>query len=122
MGLLAVGVDLAREMAGGYRPSVEIDLSLRALPGYALLSLGRGLVALVNTFNPDRIVIGGGVAGMGSMLIDPALAEVRACAMPPARDGVRIARSVLGDRAGALGLAALLTERLGTAPAGYDQG
>src|SRR5512133_2823806 len=38
-------VHLAREWTGALRPAVEIDLSLRALPGYALLSLSRGLAA-----------------------------------------------------------------------------
>jgi glucokinase len=73
--------------------------------------LGRGLIALVNIFNPDRIVIGGGVAKIGAMLIDPALAEVRARAMPPARYQVTIALSELGDRAAALGLASILADR-----------
>jgi NitT/TauT family transport system permease protein len=38
-------VRLAREWTGALRPAVEIDLSLAALPGYALLSLSRGLAA-----------------------------------------------------------------------------
>jgi NitT/TauT family transport system permease protein len=38
-------VHLAREWTGALRPAVEIDLSLAALPGYALLSLSRGLAA-----------------------------------------------------------------------------
>src|SRR5512142_857832 len=38
-------VGLAREWTGALRPAVEIDLSLGALPGYALLSLSRGLAA-----------------------------------------------------------------------------
>jgi len=46
----AVGVavalfDVGREWTGELRPAVEIDLSLGALPRYALLSLARGLVA-----------------------------------------------------------------------------
>jgi NitT/TauT family transport system permease protein len=40
-------VHLARDWTGALRPAVEIDLSLRALPGYALLSLSRGLAAYV---------------------------------------------------------------------------
>src|SRR5512140_678505 len=40
-------VHLAREWTGALRPAVDIDLSLRALPGYALLSLSRGLAAYV---------------------------------------------------------------------------
>ena len=38
-------VRLAREWTGALRPAVQIDLSLAALPGYALLSLSRGLAA-----------------------------------------------------------------------------
>lgn len=38
-------VRLAQEWTGVYRPAVEIDLSYRALPRYALLSLSRGLAA-----------------------------------------------------------------------------
>jgi NitT/TauT family transport system permease protein len=40
-------VHLAREWTGALRPAVEIDLSLGALPRYALLSLSRGLAAYV---------------------------------------------------------------------------
>src|SRR5262245_2301878 len=43
--LFAALIGFARHWIGGYRPAAEIDLSLRALPGYTLLSLGRGLVA-----------------------------------------------------------------------------
>jgi NitT/TauT family transport system permease protein len=38
-------VRLAAEWTGEYRPAVEIDLSISALPRYALLSLSRGLAA-----------------------------------------------------------------------------
>ncbi len=47
VGLLALSIDFAREWRTAYRPSVEIDLSVRALPGYALYSLSRGLTAYV---------------------------------------------------------------------------
>ena len=40
-------VRLAQEWTGALRPTVEIALSIRALPGYALLSLSRGLAAYV---------------------------------------------------------------------------
>ncbi len=38
-------VHLSREWTTAYRPAIEIDLSLSALPRYALLSLSRGLAA-----------------------------------------------------------------------------
>src|SRR5712692_10005060 len=37
----------AQQWTGALRPAVEIDLSIRALPKYTLLSLSRGLVAYV---------------------------------------------------------------------------
>ncbi|HEX7489486.1 MAG TPA: ABC transporter permease subunit, partial [Anaeromyxobacteraceae bacterium] len=37
----------AQSWTGALRPAVDIELSLRALPGYAALSLGRGLAAYV---------------------------------------------------------------------------
>ncbi len=40
-------VHLAHQWTGALRPAVDIDLSLSALPGYALLSLSRGLAAYV---------------------------------------------------------------------------
>ncbi|HEU4382349.1 MAG TPA: ABC transporter permease subunit [Anaeromyxobacteraceae bacterium] len=40
-------VSLAQEWTGAPRPTVDIDLSVGALPGYALLSLSRGLAAYV---------------------------------------------------------------------------
>jgi NitT/TauT family transport system permease protein len=40
-------IRLAQEWTGALRPTVEIDLSLGALPRYALLSLSRGLAAYV---------------------------------------------------------------------------
>jgi NitT/TauT family transport system permease protein len=40
-------IGLAHQWTGALRPTVEIDLSVSALPGYALLSLSRGLAAYV---------------------------------------------------------------------------
>jgi NitT/TauT family transport system permease protein len=44
-GVLLAGTRLAEAATAPMRPAVEIDLSLAALPGYTLLSLGRGLAA-----------------------------------------------------------------------------
>jgi glucokinase len=75
--------------------------------------LGLGLTAIANLFDPEVIVLGGGVMRTGAMLLDPAVAVLRERAMPPARDHVRVALAALGDRAGVLGVAALARERPG---------
>jgi len=45
IGLLFGLIDVAREWTGQHRPSIDIDLSLWALPRYTFFSLSRGLLA-----------------------------------------------------------------------------
>ncbi len=73
--------------------------------------LGAGLVTLVNIFNPEVIVIGGGAAEAGELLLGPARGVLQARGSRPARDQVRIVPAALGPDAGFIGAAALaLTE------------
>ena len=67
--------------------------------------LGVGLVNLVNIFNPEVIVVGGGMAKMGDLLLDPARQVVTDRAFPVAAKAVRIVTTQLGDDAGMLGAA-----------------
>ena len=72
--------------------------------------LGKGLANLINLFNPERIVIGGGLANNWSLFAPAMRARVRAEAMRvPLRD-VRIVRAQLGDYAGIVGAAVLVWE------------
>ena len=50
--------------------------------------LGYGLVGVVNVFNPEVIVIGGGAVRAGDLLLEPARAVLFDGAMPPVREGV----------------------------------
>jgi glucokinase len=70
--------------------------------------LGIGLVNLVNIFNPQLILIGGGLARMGQMLIQPATKVVneRAYELPARAASIELAR--LGADAEALGAVALV--------------
>jgi glucokinase len=72
--------------------------------------LGVGLASLVNMLNPEVIVIGGGVIGAGEMLLAPAREEMRARALPPARDAVAIRPAGFGAEAGMIGAALLADE------------
>ena len=69
--------------------------------------LGAGLVTLVNIFNPEVIVIGGGAAAAGELLLGPARDVLQARGSRPARDQVRVVPATLGPDAGFIGAGAL---------------
>jgi len=70
--------------------------------------LGCGLASVVNLLNPDRIVIGGGVANAWPLFAPTLQRTIRAEAMQiPART-VRVVRAQLGDQAGVIGAAVLV--------------
>jgi glucokinase len=65
--------------------------------------LGAGISSLVNVFNPEVVVIGGGFAAAGDILLEPAREFVAREALPPGRDLVRIVPAELGPEAGVVG-------------------
>jgi glucokinase len=71
--------------------------------------LGAALASFANVFDPDVIVIGGGVAAAGELLLGPARREVRARALPPMNE-TEVANAALGPDAGMIGAAALALE------------
>ncbi len=73
--------------------------------------LGLALANLVDVLNPQMIVIGGGVAAAGNLLLRPARETMQQWAQPLAVKQVRIRRSRLGARAGLLGAAKLCFDR-----------
>ena len=72
--------------------------------------LGYGLVGVVNLFNPQVIVIGGGAVRAGDLLLEPARAVVAERALPPPREAVSIVPAHFGDESGMIGAALLALE------------
>lgn len=64
-----------------------------------------GIANLVNIFNPEMIIIGGGVANMGDLLLNPAKQVVKERAFSLPARAVRIVPAQLGGDAGLLGAA-----------------
>jgi glucokinase len=83
------------------------DAAARATIGGLGRHLGVGMTSLVNVFNPEVIVVGGGLVATGDLLLAPARAVVAERALVPARDQVRIVPARFGDESGMLGAAAL---------------
>jgi glucokinase len=103
--------DLGRAAAEGKTLDARLAVDLAAqAPGDAreLLErtgavLGEGIASLVNVFNPEVVVLGGGFARAGELLFAPARKVVAERALPPARDLVRIVPALLGAEAGLIG-------------------
>lgn len=95
-----------------YRAARLGDRLAQELIEQAATYLGVGLANLVNIFNPQLIIVGGGLSRMGRRLLAPAVREMKARAFAlPARK-VRVVRARLGADAGVLGaIAFVLKER-----------
>jgi glucokinase len=88
------------------------DAVASAVWGETLEALACGLTSIVNLFEPELVVIGGGVSSAGEQLLGPVRERVGASAMRPAGQGARIVQAALGDRVGVVGAAAIVYERV----------
>jgi glucokinase len=77
--------------------------------------LGSGIASLVNTFNPELIVIGGGFAAAGDLLLVPAHEVEQREVLESVRESYRVVRAELGTSAGMIGAAMVAFEALDTA-------
>jgi glucokinase len=78
--------------------------------------VGIGIANAINTFDPEEVVIGGGAARAGELLLAPARRTAAAFVLPGlgSRTTIRAARH--GVRAGVLGAALLAVHELADAP------
>ena len=70
--------------------------------------IGHGLTSVVNLLNPEKIIIGGGVADAGDILLDPIRETIKKRAMVVAGSAVEIVPAQLGNTAGVIGASLLI--------------
>jgi glucokinase-like ROK family protein len=97
--------DVARGATHGDPTCVELLTNAGRLVGHMLASV-------VNFFNPSLVVIGGGVAGAGDQLLATIRETVYRRSLPLATRELVVKRSELGERAGVVGAAAIVTDEL----------
>ena len=90
-----------------YRAAVGGDALAREVFRNVGVHLGIAMANLVNTFNPEVIVVGGGAAGGWELFGDHAKEEIMKRAFPVPAQRCRVARAERGDDAGLLGAARL---------------
>lgn len=74
--------------------------------------LGAGVASMINAFNPQRVIIGGGVASVGPLLFEPLSRIALGRAMKPLAKGVDVVPAQLGDQVGVMGAAAVALSHL----------
>ena len=108
----------SREAGLPYATAEEVAAAARAgdPPAVAVWdetveALACGLTSIVNLFEPELVVVGGGVARAGEQLLGPARTWVLEHAMGPAAGAVDIVQAALGDQVGVVGAAAIVYDR-----------
>ena len=74
--------------------------------------LGAGIASFMNVFEPEVVIVGGGFAAAGELLLAPAREIVVREALPPIRNQARIVPAELGPDAGVIGAAMVALEAL----------
>jgi glucokinase len=122
------GVAATRAAQGAFGPSADAHRLVRLAhegdqTAVGILSeigryLGSGMGSLVNVFDPELIVVGGGFGvAAGEFLLEPAREVLHREALPPGRDKVRVVPAELGTAAGLIGAAFVAFEALDAAAA-----
>lgn len=115
----ALGRQLAagRQITGAVVTELAHEGDAAAREVLALIGrrLGAGIAGLVNAFDPQLVVVGGGAVAGGELLLAPARAAFAERVLPPHRDRVEIVPAHFGAEAGMLGAALLALEAGGSA-------
>jgi glucokinase len=111
---LARAVADGRELLGPLVTELAHDGDEAAVEAVELIGsrLGVVITSLVNIFNPEIVVIGGGVIAAGDLLLAPARAVVAERTLPFLNQGLRIVPARFGVEAGMVGAAALAYDGL----------
>jgi glucokinase len=128
------GVSILGRLAGGperitaqtvYDAAQQGDPIARDVVRETARLLGAGIANLLNVFNPDVVVVAGGVTQAGDALFEPLRAEVRRRAFKPAVEACQIVPGELPGTAGVVGAVATFKaqmEREGRGTKGDGQG
>ena len=79
------------------------DARTQAVLNHWINEIAQGLAGLVHIFNPQLLLIGGGVSAQQALLIDPLAEKVRASVMPAFAEGLEVKAATLHNDAGLVG-------------------
>ena len=88
------------------------DAAARAVFAAAGRKLGQAVANLVNVLDPDRVIIGGGVARAGDLILEPCRERATPLILATEARHLPIVPAELGPRAAAVGAASLAREKV----------
>lgn len=97
----------AREL---FQKAAQGDQKAVQLVDRVAYDLGRGISIYAHLMNPQRVIVGGGVAQAGELLFRPLRKHAEAESMPGVRGTYDIVPAAFGDEAGIVGAAALIPD------------
>jgi glucokinase len=80
--------------------------------GFAGKYLGMAVASLMHLFDPEVVIIGGGISNAGELILEPARQSMNVCSMTDFKGRTRLVRSELGDDSGIMGAIALALEKI----------
>src|SRR5262249_24053746 len=88
-----------------YQHAIQGDALSREILEFAGKQLGVGLASLVNIFNPEMFILGGGVSAAWDIFAPPAIETMRQRAFKAPGERVKVVRAERQDDAGVCGSA-----------------
>lgn len=98
------------------KASREGDIAANSIIKASGEAVGQTLAALVNFFNPERVIVGGGITKVGYLLLASIRHAIYKRSLPLSTRHLTIEYSQLGDAAGVTGAVALAWQELLDAP------
>ncbi|MGH2533724.1 MAG: ROK family protein [Thermomicrobiales bacterium] len=94
------------------RAAMAGDAAARSILERSGIALGAAIGGFINIFNPDLVVIGGGLVAVGDLVLEPARRTIPRHSFRALRDHARLVFAELGDDSGLYGAAAIALDRV----------
>ena len=104
--LIRTAVDINPEWDSGRKlfaaASENDEMALKVIDDW-IDEVAAGVAGLIHIFNPELVLIGGGVSHQKELFVDPLKDKVLSMIMPDFRDGLEFRPAALGNNAGIIG-------------------
>ena len=91
-----------------FRQAADGNVKIKEILEEWIKNIAAGLIGLIHIFNPETVIIGGGVSQQEDFFIQPLRAKILQKIMPCFRENLHICAATLGNNAGLLGAVAYL--------------